>query len=252
MMKPGTILKRLYEQLVPAAKKQQIADFCVGLSYAGVKLNNDATGIAAVMRDEKPINGNLPDAGAIIGARAVDLLQYLVTGKTSRQLALGLAAANALIDPSSDKTEDREATTYLNLQPGEKVAMVGLFAPLTEKILAGGAILTIIEKNPSRAALITPEEKQQALQDCDIAIITATTLLNGTFEETIGFLGKPRSVVLLGPSTPLMSVIFDHTPVTHLGGAIVANPRQVLQLIADGCGTTKLRPYLRFVNLIRK
>ncbi len=251
MLKPGTILKRLYEQLEDSAKKRLIADLRVGSSYVGVKLDNHAAGIAAVLPDIEPGNCTvLPEAFPYAGAIAADVLKYLLDGKNSLHLAIGLATANALIGSSFNKPEDREATTYLNLQPGEKVAMVGLFAPLTERIRATGAILTVIEKNPERLELISPEKKQQALQDCNVAIITATTLLNGTFEETIGFLGKPRSVAVMGPSTPLMPAIFRNTPVTHLGGALAADPGQMLKIISAGGGTPALRPYLRFVNLL--
>ena len=82
--------------------------------------------------------------------------KYLLDGKNNLQRAMGLAIANALIKPVADQTEDREATTYFNLQPGEKVAMVGLFAPLVERIRATGASLTIIEKNPQRLDILSP------------------------------------------------------------------------------------------------
>jgi len=85
-----------------------------------------------------------------------------------------------------------------------------------------------------------------------VAIITATTLLNNTFEETVDLLGAPRSVVLMGPSTPLVPEIFHGTPISHLGGAVVVNSTKVLQIISEGGGTPALRPYLHFVNLINE
>lgn len=250
-MKPGIILNRLYEYIESSAKERQIADLRIGLSYAGVKLDNDAAGLAAVLPDIT-IRGCtvLPDAGSYAGSPAINVLKYLIQGRSALHSAIGLAAANALTKPPSLSTEDREATTYLNLQPGEKVAMVGLFAPLVERIRATGADLTIIEKNPQRLELLSQEKKQQALHDCSVAIITATTLLNGTFEETIGSLGKPRAVALIGPSTPLVPSIFDNTPITHLGGVTVDNPLRMLQIVSEGGGTPALRPYLRFVNLL--
>jgi len=128
--------------------------------------------------------------------------------------------------------------------------MVGLFAPLVERIRATGAILTVIEKNPERLELLPPDQKQQALTGCDVAIITATTLLNFTLEETLAALGSPRLVAVMGPSTPLLPEAFKDTPVTHLGGAVVADSARALQIISEGGGTPALRPHLRFVNLI--
>jgi uncharacterized protein (DUF4213/DUF364 family) len=251
MLQPGIILRFLYEQLEPAAKNRRIADLHVGLSYVGVKLDNGAAGLAAVL-PEAELQGCtvLKDAGTYAGARAADALKYLVTGKKSLEIAMGLAAANALLEPPPAGTiDDREATTYLHLQKGVKVAMVGLFSPLVKRIRDTGAILTVIEKNPDRLKLLSPEEKEEALKNCDVAIITATTLLNNTFEETINLLGKPRSVALMGPSTPLLPTIFRDTPVTHLGGTIIADSARVMQIISEGGGTPALRPYLRFVNI---
>lgn len=253
MRETGTILKRLYQQLESPAKDCRIADLRIGLGYAGVRLDTDSTGIAAVLFDALPHGCTvMPTAGSFAGSSASDVLKYLVDGKNPLEIALGLACANALIKPPGDSGEDKEATTYLDLKPGERVAMVGLFAPLVEKIRATGAILTVIEKNPQRLELLSPEDKEKALKNCDVAIITATSLLNKTFEETIGMLGNPRSVALLGPSTPLVPEIFRDTPVTHLGGVTVKDSAKVLQIISEGGGTPALRPSLRFVNLLLK
>jgi len=251
MLKPGTILNFLYEHIESSAKDRRIADLRVGLSYVGVRLDNDTSGLAAVVPDITSRGCTaLSDAGKYAGSPAADLLLGLKAGKNVLQRAIGLATANALIELPAGPMEDREATTYFNLKPGDKVAMVGLFSPLVERIRATGAILTVIEKNPQRLELLSPDDRQQALKDCDVAIITATTLLNHTFEETIAALGQPRVVALMGPSTPLVPDIFRDTPVTHLGGALVVDSGRALQIISEGGGTPALRPYLRFVNLI--
>ena len=251
MLKPGIILHRLYEHIEPAAKNLLIADLRVGLSYVGIKLDNGSAGLAAVL-PSSAVRGCtvLKEAGTYVGSPAIEVLKYLLDGQNALHRAIGMAVANALVLPKQGDVEDREATTYLNLHPKEKVAMVGLFAPLVERIRSTGAILTIVEKNPQRLELLSQKDKQRALKECDVAIITATTLLNNTFEETIDLLGTPRSVLLLGPSTPLVPGIFRDTPVTHLGGAVVADAAKVLQIISEGGGTPALRPCLRFVNLL--
>ncbi|HRY38793.1 MAG TPA: DUF364 domain-containing protein, partial [Smithellaceae bacterium] len=244
----GLALNRLFEKIEPAAKTLQIADLRIGLSYVGIKLDNGSAGLAAVLPESSARGCTvLKEAGTYVGSPAAETLKYLVDAKDALRRAIGVATANALVLLEKGKTEDREATTYLNLQPGEKVAMVGLFAPLVERIRSTGATLTVVEKNPERLEVLSAEEKQKALKNCDVAIITATTLLNNTFEETIGLLGRPRSVVLMGPSTPLVPEIFKDTPVTHLGGSIVADAAKALQIISEGGGTPALRPHLRFV-----
>jgi hypothetical protein len=251
MRTPGTVLKRLYDRLESAAHCRRIVDLRVGLGYVGAMLDNGAAGIAAVLPDTTLRGcGIFKKAGMYAGACATDALDYLMESQNSLHCAIGLATANALIEPVGDTTEDLEATTYFNLEPGEKVAMVGLFAPLVERIRAAGVSLTVIEKNPERMEILSPDQKMRALQNCDVAIITATTLLNNTFEDTMDLLGTPRVVALMGPSTPLMPEIFHDMPVTQLGGAVIADSARVFQVISEGGGTPALRPYLRFVNLM--
>ena len=252
MLKAGTILNRLYKYLVPAVQDQRIAELRIGLSYVGVLLDTGTAGIAAVLPESSARGCTvLKEAGTYIGSPAAETLEYLISGKSALYRAIGLATANAVFFPKTEVAEDREATTYLNLQPGEKVAMVGLFAPLIERIRSTGATLIIIEKNPQRLELLSKEDKQRALKECDVAIITATTLLNNTFEETIDLLGAARSVILMGPSTPLVLEIFHDVPVTHLGGAVISDALRVLQIISEGGGTPALRPHLRFLNVIK-
>src|SRR5664280_886863 len=252
MLKPGIILNRLYERLESFAKNRRVIDLRIGLGYIGVRLDNDSTGIAAVLFDALPHGCTVVSAaGNFAGSPATDLLQYLVGGKNPLEIGMGLATANALIEPTTtDAVDDREATTYINLKKGVKVAMVGLFSPLVARIRATGAELTVIEKNSARMEILGDTEKKDALKSCDVAIITATTLLNNTFEEISNLLGTPRAVAIIGPSTPLLPAIFRNTPVTHLGGVIVADSSRVMQIISEGGGTPVMRPHLRFVKLI--
>ncbi len=253
MLKQGTVLTRLYEKLEETAKNRRIADLRIGLSYASVKLDNGAAALAAILPATTPTGCTvLKEAGTYAGSVASGSLAGLIKSQSPIKRAIGLATANALIKPCPEHMEDREATSYFNLQRGERVAMVGLFSPLVERIRATGAILTVIEKNPERLEILSPDDRHKALEECDVAIITATTLLNNTFEEMINLLGSPRLVAMMGPSTPLMPEIFHDTRITHLGGAVVKDTARVMQIVSEGGGTPALRPYLYFVNLVLK
>jgi len=121
MLKTGVILNHLYERLESSAKNRIVADLRIGLGYIGVRLDNGSTGIAAVLFDALPHDCTVvPAAGSFAGSPATKLLQYLVAGKNPLEIAIGLACANALIKPPADAVDDREATTYLDLQKGSK------------------------------------------------------------------------------------------------------------------------------------
>jgi uncharacterized protein (DUF4213/DUF364 family) len=250
-MKSGIVLYRLYERLLNTAKDRRIADLRIGLSYVCVKLDHGRAGLAAVLQESTSSRcGALKEAGTFVGCKASEILTYLTDGQNALYRAVGLATANALVEPRVEEPANhREATSYFNFQAGDQVAMVGLFSPLVERIRATGARLTVIEKNPARMGLLSAEDTRKTLRECDIAIITATTLLNHTFEETVGMLGNPRIAAMIGPSTPLVSEIFQDTPLTHLGGVDVADADRILQITSEGGGTPAMRPYLRFVNV---
>ncbi|MCX5854485.1 MAG: DUF364 domain-containing protein [Deltaproteobacteria bacterium] len=250
MISTGEIARRLYDAASREAEDLVVEAVRFGLSYVGVSLNNQHMGLAALLLHELPPGCSVfPEAGKIAGTRASSLLKNLVEGRNPLEKALGLATANAMMHPETAEDE-RDSLSIINLTPKDRVAMVGLFTPMVPKIEATGAKLSVIEKNPARMKVPGREEREKILRECTVAIITATTLLNDTLEEVLSGLGEPRHVALLGPSTPLCPEIFGGTPVSHMGGSIVRDTGKVMQIISEGGGTTAMRPYLRFINLL--
>ena len=250
MLPKGEIARRLYYTLSNKGEKRIVEEARLGLSYAGVRLDDKSMGLAALLLHELPLGCSVfPEAGKLAGVLAPKLLKYLMEGKDALEKALGLATANAVLHPISIEDE-RDSLSIMKLTPNDLVAMVGLFTPMVPKVKATGARLSVIERDPARMALLDKKETDRILQECTVAIITATTLLNDTLEEILTGLGSPRHVAILGPSTPLCPEIFQGTPVTHLGGAAIRDSNEVMQIISEGGGTPAMRPYLRFVNIL--
>jgi uncharacterized protein (DUF4213/DUF364 family) len=250
MLPTGEIARRLRDSVSRKGENRIVKEVRFGLSYVGVRLDDDSMGLAALLLHELPPGCSVvPVAGTLAGAAASVLLKNLIEGQNPLEKALGLAIANALLQPLACNDE-RDSLAIMNLTPNDRVAMVGLFSPMVPKIEATRATLSIIERDPSRMAVLDKKESDRILQDCTVALITATTILNNTTEEILSSLGNPRHVAILGPSTPLCPEIFQNTPVTHLGGAIVRDADKVMQIISEGGGTRTTRPHLRFVNII--
>jgi len=238
------IAGRLHRHLVEASRRFVVEDVRIGGCYVAVVLTGGRIGVAARLKEAVGAEIEPPRAsGRFSGRTAETLLEWLVCGAGAVERAMGLAAANALIHPDIPGREE-DTLGLMDLRPGERVAMVGLFRPIVPRIEATGVRLSVIERD-------TPQkERRQVLGACDVAIVTATTLLNGTLEEVLNELGKPRHVALMGPSTPLCEEIFRGTPVTHLGGSAIVDGAAVLQVISRGGGTPDMRPCLRFVNIM--
>jgi uncharacterized protein (DUF4213/DUF364 family) len=241
MLETGAIAGRLHRHLVEQSRRFAVEDVRIGGSYVAVVLTGGRIGLAARLKEFAGTQIEIP-GNAVCGKRADALLKHLVSGTGAAERALGLATANALIHPPAP-AEEEDTISLMGLRPRERVAMVGLFRPIVPRIEATGVILSVIERD-------TPEkERRDILGACSVAIITATTLLNGTLEGILDELGKPRHVALMGPSTPLCEEIFRGSPVTHLGGSAIVDGAAVLQVISQGGGTPDMRPSLRFVNI---
>jgi len=83
----------------------------------------------------------------------------------------------------------------------------------------------------------------------DVLAITGTTLINHTFEDLIT-LCRPEAVVLvLGPSTPLSPVLFNHG-VHIISGSIVEDEDAVLHAVCQGANFRQIhRLGVRLVTL---
>jgi len=247
-MRKGEIAARLFERVSGPGKKLLIEELRIGLCYAAVRLENGATGLAAVpLADVSASCSVFPPGGSIAGRSADFLLRGLVGGNPLEK-TLGMAAANAVIGP--EPQDETDALELIGLGPEDRVAMVGLFSPLVERIRRTGARLDVIEKDPRKAAPLGRRKIMSVLGACTVALITATSLLNDTLEETLAGLARPRHVAVLGPSSPLDPEIFRDTPVSHIGGAIVADAPQIMRVVSEGGGTPAMRPWLKFVNIL--
>jgi uncharacterized protein len=250
MLQENEIARRLHEYMSERMTGMKVREVRIGVGYAAVALDENHTGLAAVIRENlAPHCGVVAKAGTLSGMPASELLMYLVNGRNSVEKALGLAVANAVLRTQAPR-EESDTLALMDLSSKDHVAMVGLFRPLVPRIEQTGAKLTILGKNKALPHIVGFKSRGDILKTCSVAIITATSILNNTLETILNDLGNPRWVSIIGPSTPVCREIFAGTPVTHLGGSVVLDRSKVLQIVSEGGGTPSLRPYLRFVNVL--
>ena len=128
--------------------------------------------------------------------------------------------------------------------------MVGYFAPIISKIRQVGCDLKIVELNPHRGETISSDEGRTALSRASVAILTGTSLINGTCDDLLSSLGKPRAAVLLGPSSPFCPEVFSGTGLTHIAGARVRDVDAVLRIVSEGGGTMIMKKHLDFESVL--
>ncbi len=219
-----------------------VTDVRIGLGYTAVQLDTGDVGLAYTFRSEAGHSCTAMEmAGELSGKPAVELLGFIRQGDAISS-AVGLATLNALLQRRISRGSGEDFLDLVGLRPGETVGMVGFFGPVIPVIKKAGCELFIFEKELERGrGLYPPSEIPDKLPHCAVVILSATTLINHTFDAVITHVKKARAVVMLGPSTPLIPEVMGKYGVTLLAGMRVVDSQRVLQIVSEAGGTQKLR-----------
>jgi uncharacterized protein (DUF4213/DUF364 family) len=228
------------------------ADVRIGLGYTAVMLDNGSVGLAYTFRKEAAdgctaFRGKRP----LVGKPANELLAYLKSDDVV-EAAVGLAAANALSNLDRDNLVQGDLLEAIALGAEDSVGMVGFFAPLIASIKKRAKSLIIFERNQNLLRDMQPQKSmEEALPQCDVAIITSTAILNHTIDRILDLSASCREVVMLGASTPLLDDIVYSTPVTCLSGVVVRRPGDILQIVSEGGGMRMFGDSVSKMSLMR-
>jgi uncharacterized protein (DUF4213/DUF364 family) len=241
------IQDRLIELLKPSAERETVADVRIGLGYCAVKTSGGEGGVASTPGARAPSCTHLQAAGTLTGRPAAELLAMLGDETSPLARAVGLATANALLASRRPAAASRtDVLDLLDITPDDRVVMFGDFAPLMPRLREKRCRVDVIELDPHRGGTVPLGKERETAAGCTIAIVTGTTLINGTFEDVLSKLGGPRAAVLLGPSSPLCPEAFQGTAISHVAGSRVRDVDAVLRVVSEGGGTMKMKPFLDF------
>ncbi len=221
----------------------------IGLGYTYVELSDGLSGVAWTPGNNPASScTHLKQAGHLHEANEHEALE-LLNGKSDLERAVGLATFNAVNLRIEREFNDSEAISRLNISSADHVVMVGHFTPVVPRIQKTGCRLDILELNPGRPGTIDLRSGPKMLAECDVAIITATSIINNTVDDLLGNLRRNRAAVMLGPSTPLCPETFKSTRISQLSGSRVENRQQVKHVISQGGGTMLMKKHMQFVNI---
>jgi len=244
------VAARIVGLLVDEAREVGVADVRIGLGYTAVALGDGRTGVAYTFRDLASGGCSVFHGTRPLASRpAADLLAYLESSDAI-EAGVGLACANALVNRDEAGRLDGDILDHLDLRPDDEVGMVGHFGPLVGTIQARARSLAVFERVDHPSGLLRPQEEAEgALPRCQVALITATSIINHTVDNLLAAARDCREVVLLGASTPLMPEAFGAGSVTMLSGVVVKDPGEVLRVVSEGGGMRRFGPHVRKVTV---
>ncbi len=230
----------------PLLVGRQVTDAVLGLSLTAVELDGQDVGVSYVLRHNLPAGCSIFGfAQGIIGKPASDVASLVVNGQDDAQRGVGMAviaAATRRLDlPDEKKTPNPFG---LSVRPGDTVGMIGYIPPVAKKLTTIADQVIIFDKGLSShggegAAQAYPMELQsELLPECDLMIITGTTLINSTLDQLLDWCKKAREIVLVGASTPMIEEAFHGTGVTALAGSWwnEAYKQEMFKRLSLSCG----------------
>jgi uncharacterized protein (DUF4213/DUF364 family) len=239
-----TIAHEIINFLEPRASGREVRRALIGLCYTGVQLDDGGTGIAYTMRGSGR-SGCSAFGGtrALAGGPAIELLRFLESTRTL-EASVGLATANALAGGPPKGATSGDALDAVELFPTDRVTMVGFFGPLVQRVRERAAELVICdERRESVEGFVPASQAPYEISRSDVALITATSLLNGSMDALLEAAKGRRQTLVLGPSTPMLPECFAGGPVTCLSGVTITDPERLFEVLAEGGGTRRFMPF---------
>ena len=207
-------------------------------------------GLASTLRDENHHHGAGPavrDAGRLMEWSARKLAG-LAHSDSMLERSIGMATINALLPaPEKDWVDLNAEEVIARHGEGKHVVLVGHF-PFIPRLRERVGKLWVLELQPQGEDL-PADAASEVVPQADVLAITGTTLINHTFEGLMSLRSPEALVLVLGPSTPLSPVLFDHG-VHLLSGSVVEDIESVLRAVSQGANFRQVhRQGVRLVTM---
>lgn len=247
-------MSQILDQLLSNLLEGKIVKVLIGLHWTAVVAEIEGRqqfGLASTLRvphshHEQP---DVPQAGDLESLSG-SALAALTKSEELTLAAVGVAAINALLPFYPEAWIDLNAEEVLAKHGrGKNVAVIGHF-PFVDRLRSHVSRLHILEQHPQPGDL-SAAAAAAILPQADVIAITGTTLINHTFDQLLEICSPQALIILVGPSTPLSPIIFDHG-VDILCGSVVTAPHPVLNVIGQGGNFRQVRRAgVRTVTLAR-
>lgn len=173
-----------------------------------------------------------------IGARA---LAKLSLSSRILEASIGIAAINSILPIDESLYVDLNAEDEIRSRgEGKRIAVIGHF-PFVKGLKAKAKKLWVFElPGRGRAGDMTGNEIETLLPQAEVVAITSTTLINHTLGGIMNLIAPDTYRMMLGPSTPLSTVLFDYG-FDAISGSIVTDRDRVLNCISQGANFRQVK-----------
>jgi uncharacterized protein (DUF4213/DUF364 family) len=171
------------------------------------------------------------DVGRLHHKTARELAEY-ARSDNLLEASIGVAAINSLLKVNVLQAVEIDAVEVLAKEGrGKNVALVGHF-PFIPKLRQAVRQLWVLERQPAEGEYPV-EAESDLIPQADIVAISGSALINHTLDRLLSLPRPHALVMILGPSTPLSPVLFDHGAAL-ISGARAIDEESVLRTLSQG------------------
>ena len=249
-----SVIQEIIAALGKRAENKKVADARIGLCYTAVLLDDGQLGLAYTFHPQKVSPCAKPfEAGKIKGEDAVHAVQHALS-ENLLESSLGIATINAIVNQQIGNTIEGDILDVISLKNSDTAGMVGFFGPLIEPLKKTVKKIYIFEEKAiANFPDIYPSEKtSEMLPECDVIIISATTLINKTIDSLLDLSKDARETIILGATTPFLPQVFIKRGVTMLSGIEVTDKNRMLQIVSEGGGMRDFKGCIKKISVLLK
>jgi uncharacterized protein (DUF4213/DUF364 family) len=241
---PYTILNKGYEKLKSEYQRLDLPEVTVknfGLNpgWNAAIGTCGCCGVAMSFQDNNPLYGtdqtqqDLEYLKTFVGSPLFDVASANISDVRVSRRSIALTALNALSQPfvTDEMLQSKGYSTGIDVKDlvrsDDKLVIVG-YGGLVKSYAGRCRELHVTDQRPPETFRTTivgetitngpagimvhsAEENREVLKDADVAIITGSTLVNGTFKEVVGYAKNARIRALYGSSAQLIpDVLFEN------------------------------------------
>jgi uncharacterized protein (DUF4213/DUF364 family) len=189
-------------------------------------------GLASTILGDKPHgHEKVRDVGRLQERSALELAEF-ARSDNLLEASIGVAAINSLLEVNeAGAVEVNAGEVLVRHGKGKNIALVGHFPFIAELRQAAGQ-LWVLEQRPAEGEY-PAEAASELIPQADVVALTGSSLINHTLDGLLELCRSDAMVMVLGPSTPLSPVLFQHGA-TYISGTRVIDEEEVLRVVAQG------------------
>jgi uncharacterized protein (DUF4213/DUF364 family) len=229
------ILTDIMASLKPDSPVQEVRRGLFWTAVVSRRCGLASTMIREFCHDEHEDNGNFRPLSEMTAGE----LTQLCLSEDISEASLGLAAINSLIDTDiSEAMEVNAGDLLMEYGTGKNISVIGHF-PFTNDLRKIAENLWVIERQ-QRAGDYPEGDAERYLPQSDVIAISGTTLINHTLPAMLTLCPSGSIKMLLGPTTPMTPVLFDHG-IDIISGSVVTDTVTALRYISEGANFRQLK-----------